>query len=98
MEQYSVGEIPVDGGPTQLVPIARVQGDISDHLDTPIILQIALSPDGTTIATSTGYLEEKFIDREDRALYLVDVQDPGRKVTKIPLPPPQKAGASDEEE
>ncbi len=95
VEQYSVGEIPADGGPTQLVPIARGH---SNTLDTPIILQIALSPDGTTIATSTGYLGEKFIDREDRALYLVDVQDPGRKVTKIPLPPPQKAGASDEEE
>ena len=37
------------------------------------ILRIALSPDGTTIATTTGHLDEKFIDREDRALYLVDV-------------------------
>ncbi len=95
VEQYSVGEIPVDGRPAQLVPIARIH---SDDLDTPIILQIALSPDGTTIATTTGYVAKKFIDREDRALYLVDVQDPGRKVTKVPLPPPQKAGASDEEE
>ncbi len=97
--QYSVGEIPIGGGPARLLPVTLIQADFPDEDNDPILsLQIALSPDGTTIATTTGHLDEKFIDREDRALYLVDVQDPERTVTKVPLLPPQKAGASDEEE
>lgn len=97
--QYSLGEIPVDGGSSRLLPVTLIQADFPDEDNEPILaLQIALSPDGATIATTTGPLDSSAIDREDRALYLVDVQDPERKVTKIPLPPPQKAGASDEEE
>ena len=97
--QYSLGEIPVDGGSSRLLPVTLIQDAFPDEVNGPILaLQIALSPDGATIATTTGPLDSSAIDREDRALYLVDVQDPGRKVTKVPLPPPQKAGASDEEE
>ncbi len=110
--QYSLGEIPVDGGSARLLPVTLIQDDFpGKDYDLIVTLQIALSPDGATIATTTGHLNSSSSEAsayfhrnyrdlylEDRALYLVDVQDPGRKVTKVPLPPLQKAGASDEEE
>lgn len=47
------------------------------------LCRVAVSPDGRTLALSTG-LDE--IDPTDRALYFVDLTSPARKVTKVPLP------------
>ena len=83
--RYSVGVISVDGGPAGLLPIALLKGDLPDE---PVVsLQIALSPDGSTIATATAYLDSDAIAMEDRALYLLDVKGSEPKVTKVPLPP-----------
>jgi hypothetical protein len=49
---------------------------------------VALSPDGRTLALSTG-LDE--IEPADRALFFVDLTTPTRKVAKVPLPVPPPA-------
>lgn len=81
--QFSIAEIALDSGGTRLTPIARVRGDD--------LLQIALSPDGSTIATTTADLKD--VAMADRALYLVNLRDPKRAVTKIPMPGVKKATA-----
>jgi len=82
---FSVAEIPMGADPPRLIPIARVSGKFDGCVDCSG-LQIALSPDGSTLATSTAFLGPSSIKEEDRALYLVDVKDPSRPVTKFPLP------------
>jgi Tol biopolymer transport system component len=58
----------------------------SDLDQVLVVFQIGLSPDGKTLAVPTTYVEE--IEREDLALFLVDLSDPARKVTKVPIPVP----------
>lgn len=82
--RYSLAEIPVEGGPARLVPIVRSM--ISDD-DSWAQFQISLSPDGSTVAASTAHFEENNVAAADRGLFLVDLRDPGRKVTRIPYPP-----------
>lgn len=82
--QYSIAEVPVAGGPARLVPIAKVLGSIGDGDE--FFFQIALSPDGTRIAASTAHLDDDDVGAQDRALYLVNLRDPKRRVTKIPVP------------
>jgi hypothetical protein len=49
--------------------------------------RVAVSPDGRTLALSTG-LDE--VEPDGWALFLVDLTSPTRKVTKVPLPVPAK--------
>jgi len=97
--QYSLGEIPVEGGAARLTPIVSVPADAFG--DFRLRLQVALSPDGATIATTTAYLGRR-LGREARALYLIDVRDPARPITRIPAPlrppPPLAAEPVEEEE
>jgi hypothetical protein len=86
VQQFSLGEIPADGGPARLDAIVRVKCDEDDAER----LQIALSPDGSTIATATAHLDEGMVKMADRGLFLVDLRDPERKVTKIQFPVSEK--------
>ena len=62
-----------------------------------LTLQLSLSPDGATLATTTAGLSEKMVAAEaGRALYLVDLRDPGRAVTSIPAPLAPASGATKE--
>ena len=86
---FSVAEIPVNGGPVRLTWIARLilsPPPDNDPENFDLFLQVSLSPDGHTLATSTGFLDQKKLAKEDRALYLIDLRDNGRKVTKQPSP------------
>jgi hypothetical protein len=86
--QFAIAEIPVAGGAARLVPIARVNWDIesSGFGDTFYLTErIALSPDGRTLATSTAAVAEKEITADNRALFLIDLTGPNRKVTRIPI-------------
>jgi hypothetical protein len=74
--QYSVGEVPLDGGPARLDPIARIQ-ETSSKDDDVYWNQIALSPDGRRIATMVPAVG---------ALYLVDLRSPQRRTTRFPMP------------
>ena len=74
--QYSVGEVPLDGGPARLDPIGRFKGESSSDGDD-FFHQIALSPDGKRIATVAPYCG---------ALYLIDLRSPQRRTIRIPMP------------
>jgi hypothetical protein len=74
--QYSLGEVPLEGGPARLDPIVRSKGDSSSEGDD-MFYQIALSPDGKRIATVAPY---------GGALYLIDLRSPQRRTIRIPMP------------
>lgn len=86
--QYSVAEVPIAGGPVRLTPIARFKAEDNDwDADFRLALQVSLSPDGSTLATTTAGLSAKLtLPETRRALYLVDLRDPARAVTSIAAP------------
>lgn len=81
IKQLSLGEIPLAGGPVRLTPVVRVHDSSDDGFE------ISISPDGSTIVASTEYFDKGKIDPADRGLFLVDLRDPERKVTRIQYPP-----------
>jgi len=83
--QLSVCEIPLDGKPFRETPLFRIA---SAHDETFLMLyQIALSPDGKTIAASAGLSADDQGTRErDRALYLLDLSRARRPVSRIAIP------------
>jgi len=87
--ELGVGEITVDTGAMRMTRLLRVAKPKAEEEQAviPQRFQIALSPDGKTIATSPTYLVD---DEADCALYLVDLTTPERKVTKVPVPQEQK--------
>jgi hypothetical protein len=83
--QISVCEIPADGQPLRETPLFRT----ATAADKTFLLlyQVALSPDGKTLALSAGLSEEEGATRErDRALYLIDLTRASRPVSKIRIP------------
>jgi hypothetical protein len=88
--QISVGAIPVAGGPARLFPIVVLEGDRSENDEGDYFMpfyQIALSPDGTTIAVELANLDFDGNNADKRGLYLLDIQSPKPTVRKIPIPP-----------
>jgi hypothetical protein len=82
--QVSVCEIPLAGKPLRETPLFRIASVDETFL---MLYQIALSPDGKTIAASAGLSADDQGTRErDRALYLLDLSRAGRPVSKIPIP------------
>jgi Tol biopolymer transport system component len=82
--RYGVLEIPVNGGGIREMPL--FSGTEAD--DRMLYFQIALSPDARQILTTSVCLEDKAIKSQDRALYLIDLKSPGRKVTRLAVPFP----------
>lgn len=87
--QLGIAEIVVETGALRVTPLLRIRMKNMDRDVLPIFHQIALSPDGKTIAASPTYFWEQLEDEKDSALYLVDLTTPDRKVTKIPPPAPE---------
>jgi hypothetical protein len=89
---YELMEISLAGGPireTTLIP--GVPGE-----DAAPVFQISLSHDGKTAAAVSTYLagdSNKELKPEDCALFLVDLTDANRSVTKAPIPLPAKRSA-----
>jgi hypothetical protein len=82
--QLSIAELSLDTGALRLVSLARLG---AGRLDIAVYdFQIGLSPDGKTLAAAPTSLP--MADSRDRALHLVDLTDPERKITRVPLPPP----------
>jgi len=88
--QLGVAEVTVDTGAMRVTPLLRIGSENMDSEVLPLLFQISLSPDGKTVAAAATCLTGQFEDEKDRALYLVDLTTPERKVTKIP--PPSAAG------
>ncbi len=81
-DAYAVIETPAAGGAAR--DLLVIPGNVSTSEDTvKLFLQVALSPDGTTLAVPMTYLD---VGDADRALYLIDVASAGRDVKKIPIP------------
>ena len=82
--QVLVCEIPLDGKPLRETPLFRIASTDETFL---LLYQIALSPDGKTIAASAGLSADDVGTRErDRALYLLDLSRASRPVSKIRIP------------
>lgn len=85
--QYWLAEVSLEGGPVRMTKLVPFNAEKGWEDVFPLILQVSLSPDGGTLATTTASLSEKMIPLDaPRALYGVDLRDPGRAVTSIPAP------------
>ena len=93
---FGLVEIPLSGGAVRRTTLlSGVRRDDDRHLDeTQLYFQIGLSNDGKTAAVASTYLaaDDDEFKADDCALFLIDLADPQRKVTKvrIPLPPKPK--------
>ena len=84
--QIEFAEIPLQGGPVRMTPVAQLIASGSEN-EYDSFLRVSLSPDGRMLATSTGSLPGKALrNNADRGLYLVDLTDPNRKVTRAGIP------------
>ena len=87
VSSFGLIEIPLGDGPareTLLVPACQLNDEHSDGF----LFQVGLSHDGKTAAVASTYVASasKQFKPEDCALFLVDLSDPNRKVTKVPIP------------
>jgi Tol biopolymer transport system component len=81
---YSIGEIALDSGMVRQTSITKFSLSSDDYRTG---IRVSLSPDGTMLATSCALMDsEQDINWENAALYLVDLRDPQRAVTKIHPP------------
>jgi hypothetical protein len=85
---YGLMEIPLGAAPirdTMLIPAARSEID-----EAAFYFQAGVSHDGKTAAAASTYLAclGKDFKPGDCALFLVDLNDPNRRVTKVPIPLP----------
>jgi hypothetical protein len=85
--QLGVVEIALNAEGLRQIPLLQ----IASGKDEEVVFrfQIALSPDGQCVAASPTCLETDKLKPEDRALYLIDLGSPQRKVTKAPIPGPR---------
>ena len=87
--EYGLLEVPLTETPARWTPLLRAaKGDDEDVM----LFQGGLSHDGRTWAVASAYLwaENHYIESADSALFLVDLGDPQRKVTKIAIPTPER--------
>ena len=88
LHEYSLAEIPLDGSRVRLTKISLIHGPTdSDFMDAfRFSMDVTLSPDGHWIAATPAVFGKKELDPADRALFLIDLTDPARRLTKIPIP------------
>jgi hypothetical protein len=89
-DAYGFVEIPLDGSAIRKTTL--ISNIDSRGKETLAFFQIDLSHDGKTLAVESVWLAygEHPIKAEDCALFLVDLGDPQRKATKVPIPLPPK--------
>jgi hypothetical protein len=84
-------EVPLDGStPRRTLLIQNASISDSDKRNANTFFEFGLSHDGKTLAvSSTGVaLVSPEMKTEDCALFLVDLSQPSRKVTKVAIPLP----------
>jgi hypothetical protein len=83
--QVLVCEIPLDGRPVRETPLFRMASSRNETYR--MLYQIALSPDGRTLAVGDGYAWAHTESRKPNlALYLMDLSAESRPVSRIPIP------------
>jgi hypothetical protein len=81
---YAIAEVNLASGKVRQTPITKLL--VSDD-DYHGFIRVSLSPDGSRLATTTALLTaDTDVDRNDVALFIVDLQNPKRPVTKIHPP------------
>ena len=85
---FGLMEIPLGDALIRKTPLISA-ADTSDKA-AALYFQIGVSHDAKTAAVASTYLAcaSKDFNPADCALFFVDLRDPGRKVTKIPIPLP----------
>lgn len=81
-------EVPLQGGELRrLTLVPRMRGG---ELERVLYFQPSVSHDGKTLAVASTYVAagDAQVASEDCALFLVDLADPQRKVTRVPVPRP----------
>lgn len=91
--QVGIGEVNASGGSIRPIPLFAVDSGG----DGEGVMNLELSHDGKTLATASTYMQTPYsklaegkaqaLEANDLALYLIDVSSPGRKITKVPIPP-----------
>jgi hypothetical protein len=92
-QEYGLAEIPVAGTPGRLTKIAPIKLEMKDEFTAQfrLSMQVSLSPDGSLIAATPAVLGKDTLAERDRALFLIDVRNPTRHITRIPIPKPSTA-------
>lgn len=97
--RYGIAEIALDTEAVRLTPVTRLGVSGDDYRNE---MRVSLSPDASMIATSTALLDsESDVDHDDAVLFLVDLRDPKRGVTKVhppnwaPKPPEEPKPATE---
>jgi hypothetical protein len=83
--ELSVAEITVASGSHRIHPILKAKGDVEPEM-LPLFFQIALSPDGKTLAVAPTYIERKPKADEGFPLHLIDLTQRDWPVTTVPSP------------
>jgi hypothetical protein len=94
--QLGVLEVPTTGTGMREIPLLSLKNPSTREVDDVLReFQIALSPDGKTIAAVGPAFNS--VKEEDRTLYLVDLESLERRVTKIAAPPSTGSRAASKE-
>ena len=82
-------EIPLDGTPARFIPLFVPTASLEDS--DLLCLQVGLSPDGQAAALASTYLttDDAKVSADDCALFLVNLADRERSVTRVPIAQPQ---------
>jgi hypothetical protein len=85
--EYGLLEIPMGDAPLRFTPLFHARNSKDAEL---LFAQPSLSHDGKTWAIGTAclYLQNESLKPEDCALFIVDLSNAKRPVTKIPIPAP----------
>lgn len=85
---YGIVEFPLRGAPPRWTTLLTTSGKGKE--DAIMFFQPTLSHDGRTLAVASTYLplQDETVRSDGCALFLVDLSDPQRKVTKVQIPPP----------
>ncbi len=91
---YGLMEIPLSNAPIRQTVLFKTAK--SGDQESVLYFQGGISHDGKTAAAASTYLActSDGLRNEDCALFFVDLTDPNRKVTKMPIPVPENAANS----
>jgi len=91
-QSLGIVEVPLDGNPARRTVLIK-EAEL-EHDQTLQFFQFGLSHDGKALAVSSAYVAAANPDlgAEDCALFILDLADPNRKVTKVAIPRPFDCG------